>query len=147
MCGMTPLYVCTRSCVWVKWLIHMCDMTHSYVRHDLFMCVTSPCLLSVTWLLYICRLIHMCDMTHSYVWHDPFTCVTGHIHMCDMTPLYLLTDSYVWPDSLICNRVKHECPDPFMSVLKKSRTKFMSVLKKSRTSSWLLQETWVSWPM
>jgi len=37
---------------------HVCDMTHSYVWHDSFICVT--------WL------IHMCDMTHSYVWRDPF---------------------------------------------------------------------------
>jgi len=42
----------------------MCDMTHSYVWHDLFTCVT--------WL------IHMCDMTQSYVWHDS-------IHSCHMT--------------------------------------------------------------
>jgi len=51
-----------QMCVWrdffdmisficVIWLIHMCDMTHSYVRHDAFICVT--------WL------IHTCDMTHS----------------------------------------------------------------------------------
>ena len=38
----------------------MCDMTHSYVWHDSFICVT--------WL------IHMCDMTHSYVWHNSFIC-------------------------------------------------------------------------
>ena len=36
-------------------------MTHSYVWHDSFLCVT--------WL------IPMCDMTHSYVWHDSFLCV------------------------------------------------------------------------
>jgi len=41
-------------------------MTHSYVWHDSFICVT--------WL------IHMCDMTHSYVWHDSFICVTWFIH-------------------------------------------------------------------
>jgi len=46
----------------VTWLIHVCDMTHSCVWHDSFMCVT--------WL------IHGCDMTHSHVWHDSFTCVT-----------------------------------------------------------------------
>jgi len=36
----------------MTWLIHMCDMTHSYVWHDSFICVT--------WL------IHVCDMTHIY---------------------------------------------------------------------------------
>ena len=47
----------------------MCDMTHSYVWHDSFVCVTWH--------------IRMCDMTHSYVWHDSLTCVTWLIHMCD----------------------------------------------------------------
>jgi len=47
---MTWLIIC------VAWLLHMCDMTHSYVWHDSF--------LGVTWL------IHMCDMTYSYVWYD-----------------------------------------------------------------------------
>jgi len=67
------------SFVCVKGLIHMCDITHSYVWRDSF--------IRRTWL------IHMCDMTHSYVWHDSFICVTCIIHMCDMT------HSYVWHDS------------------------------------------------
>jgi len=54
-------------------------MTHSYVWHDSFMCVTWR--------------IHMCNMTHSYVWHDSFICVTWLIHTSDMT------HSYVWRDS------------------------------------------------
>jgi len=41
----------TRS--YVQWLVHVGEMTHSYVRHDSFMCVT--------------RLNRMCDMTYSYV--------------------------------------------------------------------------------
>ena len=49
----------------------MSDMTHSYERHDSFICVT--------WL------IHMCDMTHSYQRHDSFICVTWFIHIRDMT--------------------------------------------------------------
>jgi len=69
------------SFICVTWLIHMCDMTHSYVWHDSFICVT--------WL------IHMCDMNHSFVWHDSFICLTRLIHMCDMA------DSYVWHDSPI----------------------------------------------
>jgi len=66
---------------YLTWLIHLCDMTHSCVWHDSFMCVT--------WLF------HMCDMTPSYVSRDSFICVTWLIHMCDMTR------SYVWHDSLI----------------------------------------------
>jgi len=53
----------------VRYIIHMCDMTHSYVWHDSFICVT--------WL------IHMCDMTHSYVWHASFISVWHDLY--DMT--------------------------------------------------------------
>jgi len=49
---------------------HTCDMTHSYLWHDSFVCVT--------WL------IRMCDMTHSYLWHDSFVSVTWLIHICDV---------------------------------------------------------------
>jgi len=60
----------------------MCDMNHSCVWHDSFICVSWH--------------IHMCDMTHSYLWHDLFTCVTWPIHICDMT------HAYVWHDTCIC---------------------------------------------
>jgi len=63
-------------------------MTHLYVWHDSFICVT--------WL------IHMCDMTHSHVWHDSFIRVTWRIHTCDMTHPYVWHDSFnVWHDSFI----------------------------------------------
>jgi len=59
----------------------MCDMTHSYVWHDSFICVTL--------------LNHICDMTHSYVWHDSFICVTWLIHVCDETDSYVRHDSFI----------------------------------------------------
>jgi len=91
-CGKTKLHV-TQS--YVTWLIRMCGMTHSYVWHDWFTCVTwlihmwhdvisdengltdgifSPGAIffcdmtcwNVTWLIHIIWLIHM--------WHDSFTC-------------------------------------------------------------------------
>jgi len=69
--------------------------THSYVWHDLSICVTHSytwhgsftCMIVVIH-VHVCDItIHMWDMTHSYVWL---------IHMCDMTRLYL------WHDSSIC---------------------------------------------
>jgi len=95
----------------------MCDMPHSYVWHDDFICVT--CLIHVSrapvhmiwdsnqldwhihmWyglismcdMIFICVTcrIHTCDMPHSHVWHDSFICVT-----CDMT------HSHVWHASVI----------------------------------------------
>ena len=65
----------------------MCDMTHPYVWHDSFICVT--------WL------IHMFDMTQLYVWHDSFICVTWLIYMCDMT------NSYVNALTTYCNTLQH----------------------------------------
>jgi len=89
MCDMTYSYMCDMTYSYVKrstWTIPMCAtwliifsrrvtalvlrrvplMSHSYVWHDSFICVT--------WL------IHMCDMTHSYVWHAPFVSATWLIY-------------------------------------------------------------------
>jgi len=84
----------THSCVGHE-LVNMCEITHTYVWHDSFICV--PWLgNSLKWLIHtstprVTWLIHMCDMTHSYVWHDSSICVTWLIHTPDMT------HSYVWP--------------------------------------------------
>ena len=43
---MTSFLICITRFMCVTWLIHMCDMTHSYVRHDAFICVT--------WLIHMC---------------------------------------------------------------------------------------------
>ena len=126
MCWRCGRRVTYDSCV--TWLIHMCDMTKSYMRHG----------------------SSICDMTHSYMWHDwiilrhgSFICdpthsyVTWLVHMalgmwkvcltwfiCDMTHLYVIgltrmlydsfiydtTHSYVtqlihmWHDSFICDK-------------------------------------------
>ena len=75
MWDMTRLRVGHNSFTCGTWLIHMCDMTHSYVDkphsqvgHDSFICGT--------WL------IHLCDMTHSYVRHDSFICDMLHMKLC-----------------------------------------------------------------
>jgi len=78
---MTHSFVCT-SPRWCTWLIHMYDMTYSYVWHDPFICVTWP--------------IHTCNMTHTYVWHVPFICVTWPIHLCAMSHSYTWHDSFIW---------------------------------------------------
>jgi len=74
-------------------------MTHSYVWHDSFICVT--------WL------IHMCDMTHSHVWHDSFIYVTWLIHMCDMTHSHVWHDSFIY-DTYTC--VHRVCAHEFVSM-------------------------------
>jgi len=67
----------------VPWLIRMCDMTHLYMCHDSFICIT--------WL------IHTCALTQSSVWsrrsqcrHSNKSChtckrVTSHIWMSHVT--------------------------------------------------------------
>ena len=73
----------------------MCGMTHSYVWHDSFMCVT--------WL------IHVCGMTHSWVWHDSIIFMTTL--ECDGT------GAYVWHDSMneSCHTHKWVMPYIWMS--------------------------------
>jgi len=56
------------------WLIHLCDMTHSLMRHD-----SS---------IYATWLIHLCDMTHP-LRHDSSIYATWLIHLCDMTHPYI----------------------------------------------------------
>jgi len=82
LCNMTHSHVWRNSFICVTWLIHMCDMTHPCVWHD--------------WFIWVTWRIHMCDMTHSYAWHDSFICVTWLIHMRD------ITHSCAWHDSFIC---------------------------------------------
>jgi len=87
------LHICDDdSFTCVTWLIHMCDMAISYVRHDSFMCVKwhiRMCLCSHTttralikkrhtFFMHVTWLIHVCDTTISCVWHDSFMCITWH---------------------------------------------------------------------
>ena len=71
----------------------MCDMTHSHVWLDPFLCVrrfshsTTRALGALDRQLLLCHSficvtchIHMCDMTHSYGWNVAFICVTWSIH-------------------------------------------------------------------
>jgi len=81
------------SFICVIWLIHVCDMTRSFVWHDSFMCRT--------WLMSMCdmahscvRSIHTCDVTRAYVCHDSFVCATWLVRMCDVTHPYVWHDSF-----------------------------------------------------
>ena len=85
-------------CVWhdpftcVTWLVHMCDMPHSYVSDALFKYVT--CHIHVGWLVQICDMSHLCGMACSHVWHVSFMwdslCTSA-----DMTHSWLIRDSFV----------------------------------------------------
>ena len=78
-----------RVFLWLR-----CDMTHSYVWHNQFMCDMTNTMCDTTkWWddkqrVFFC-LGFMCHMTCSYVWHDSFTCdathsrVTWPTDMCD----------------------------------------------------------------
>ena len=106
LCDMTHSPVWHDSFVCVTWLIPLNDMTHSFVWHESFICVT--------WL------VHLCDMTHSFLLHDSFICVTWFIHMCDMTysgrtrgsPRFTVTHAHktriVWHDSFTHAYVWHD---------------------------------------
>jgi len=75
------------SCVWrasficVPWLIHMCAMTHPYVRDITHIDAWHDSAGWMTWLIHIMRwlipihmrdtqLIHMCHLTGLHKWYD-----------------------------------------------------------------------------
>jgi len=98
-----------NSFLCVTWLIHVCDMTHSYVRLGSFICVT--------WLMtnahdYISLVLVdllptdvfdnawlMWHMTPSYVWRDSFMCVIPLTHTWDLAHAYVWHDSWLMPTS------------------------------------------------
>jgi len=101
VCGVTHSYVWHDSFICVTWLIHVYgDTTQSYVSWvHWFFGIPAHTTHSYAWhdpFMCLEWVIHICAITHSYVWHDSFICVTRLIHMCDMT------HSYVWHDSFIC---------------------------------------------
>ena len=64
------------SFIYMPWVIYMCDMTHSFMRHDSFECTmtlsyTLHLLIRLVWSCDAC-LVHMCAMTHWYMCHDSF---------------------------------------------------------------------------
>ena len=91
MCNMNHSYARHDSFIRAAWLIHMCDMSHSYVRHDLFICAT--------WL------IRMCDMTRSYVRHDWFICSTWLMYLCETMDLV----GSSWPARVHACDMTHSC--------------------------------------
>ena len=84
------------------WLIHMCDMTHSYVRYDTFHihvsdsrsrqeCYIYQWATSHVWRSHIA---YVCDVTHPYLRDDPImwethhhdrnvTCINESRHTCE----------------------------------------------------------------
>jgi len=67
----------------VTWLIHICDMTHTYVWHDTFICVTCVWQKSPPHKLYASCHTYECDMTYLCVGHDWFMWVTWSIYGCE----------------------------------------------------------------
>ena len=128
----------------VTWLIHVCDVTNSYVWrdefmydeansymwHDSFVCVTwliwyvwQDSFISVTMVFtftyhpFDC-MWHMCDVTYSCVWRDEFVCVAWLINMCNVANLDMWHDSFIWGnDSFIrVTWIIHMCVcDMFLS--------------------------------
>ena len=111
----------------------MCDMTHSYVCHDSFICalrlihecVTSYLdsfvrvrpLLSLKLMCAICMKRYLCEdgyvrsymwvMTRLYVRHDSFMCAPWLIYTCAMTHLYDLCENAWVRDGLFVRAPWH----------------------------------------
>jgi len=79
--------------------LHICDMTHSYVRHDSFIWMRMTRLNHLN-----VNDLHIYDMTHSYVRHDSFIWMrmtrlnhlnVNDLHIRDMTRSYVRRDSFI----------------------------------------------------
>jgi len=81
----------------------MCDVTHSYLWHDLFICTGGSSWASVMWLIRI--------------WPDPFTCVTWRIlqvpaknqqSLCDVTHRYMAWLFYLCDKNYLCVSARNQ---------------------------------------
>jgi len=108
-----------HACEWVtwmsQWVIHICDMTHSYVWHECaWVNVSFTC---VTRLIQTCDMPHsyvrrICNLNHSNVWHASFKYAPSFTHMCIMpysnmqhasfTYATCLTHMCVMPHTITC---------------------------------------------
>jgi len=84
-CNMTHSYVWCDSFICVMWLIHMCDVAHSNVWQDSIVYVTW---LIAVWTQCLCRPLGL--LKWQSVWHDLFVCMTWLICISDMI------HSHVW---------------------------------------------------
>jgi len=106
-CDVTHSYVWCDSFMCVTWLIRMCDMTQLWHNHKIwYNCKTSLWVRdSFMWVrdafIRVTWLIRMCDTTHSCVWHDSFVCAMWHNH-----------DTITRYDTIarrVCEFVTHSC--------------------------------------
>jgi len=90
------------SFIYVTWLIHICDMTHSYMWHD--SCCIWLSLTHRTWMHpgvvnESCH-IHMCDMTHSYdmndLWRSHVTYMNESCHIYEWVMSHIQSPTYIW---------------------------------------------------
>ena len=96
----------------VTWLLHMCDVTYSYVWRDSFMCQMTPFICDIRhvtslWHTHVPR--HMCHershIRHCVWWdvsHINETYVKLRKHACNMRKVPYDMHSYVWHDLFIC---------------------------------------------
>jgi len=89
---------------YVRRLLHMCDLIHSYWSNETPPRRCLPCTMLNNQepegrgtpskneniiKTYVWRLLHMCELIHSYVQHDACIHAACRIYTCDMTPSYV----------------------------------------------------------
>jgi len=95
---MTHWYLWNLSFACKTWLIHVRDMTHSYVGHDsnlIFTIYATFCAACARFERRVTWLTDICGISHSHVRHDSFMYGTWLIHTWDMTHSYAGHDSFI----------------------------------------------------
>jgi len=145
-------HACVWDChgPWVVWLNHMCNMAHSYVKHDSsgqtrrFWCgcfwgcqdLWHDSFIHATWLVHI-------GLWHdSFTWYDLFICVTWLILTGHYSFILLIhTKSYAWHD-MTHSHVWH---DSFWDRIFTHMNQFGTRMNKPwRIFEWAMAHMWMS---
>jgi len=137
----------TCSIMCVTYFFYMCDITHSYARHDSCMCdmmhmLNEPChtyerAMSRVWMSHVTRMNESCG---TYEWVMSHTWVTSVAHMNESCHTH---ESHLSHERRWCaTRVLIVCAQWVMSFIKMSHV--TRITESCYTYEWVMSHVWLS---